>query len=50
MLIKQEKLEGGLYPDGLLIGCIFLFACRWPVTGGVWRMFALLQCSPKFTE
>ena len=29
ILLKQEKLEGGLYPDGLIIGWIFLSPCRW---------------------
>ena len=34
ILIKQEKLQGGLYPDGLIIGCIFLLACRWAYNRG----------------
>ena len=31
---KTKKLEGALYPDGLIIGCIFLFACRWAYNWG----------------
>ena len=31
---KTRKTGGGLYPDGLIIGCIFLFACRWAYNRG----------------
>ena len=34
---KQGKLEGDLYPWGLITGCIFCLQVDGPITGGVYK-------------
>ena len=46
--MKQEKLAEGLYPDGLIIGCIFLFACRWAYNRGGLSADGLISGSLRY--
>ena len=36
-------MEGGLYPDGLIIGCIFCLHVGGPITGGLINGWAYKQ-------